>query len=486
MAETVACPSCGSPNETGRKFCGECGRPSHGRAAHARDGESARRQVLRRCGSPLAAATTTSAGAATAARPRCRAPPRLGALCRPRRLHDAAREPGLRGGARASLALLRHEPPPRSSSTAGRSRSSSGDAVTVWGTPTATEDDAERAVRAALGLVAAVSALSGEIERRSCMRARACSPARPPRDHRRRGQGDGRGRAGQLRRADPVGGEAELRVRRRLDAEASELTVVYEDAGKHELKGKEESAQLYRGPASRVRPPRRAEIRRPRAACRTRSRAPAGQELFHALGGRAHRPHRHRHGRRRDRGEVAARLGVLQVLRRARRHRLLASRAVPGVRRRGDVLGARRHGAHALPDRRGRRQRERALQARGRARRAHPRRGRAGLRRAHAREPARDRGGAGLARAPRPLRRLGASSSSGSRAPIRPCSCSRTCSGPMRACSTSSSTCSSGRGRARASSSSSRGPSCWRSARAGVRAAATSRRSISTRSPSPR
>ena len=41
-----------------------------------------------------------------------------------------------------------------------------GDAVmAVWGTPTATEDDAERAVRAALDLVAAVSALGDEVGR---------------------------------------------------------------------------------------------------------------------------------------------------------------------------------------------------------------------------------------------------------------------------------------------------------------------------------
>ncbi len=39
-----------------------------------------------------------------------------------------------------------------------------GDAVmAVWGTPVATEDDAERAVRAALDLVAAVSALGDEV-----------------------------------------------------------------------------------------------------------------------------------------------------------------------------------------------------------------------------------------------------------------------------------------------------------------------------------
>src|SRR5439155_23175719 len=39
-----------------------------------------------------------------------------------------------------------------------------GDAVmAVWGTPTATEDDADRAARAALDLVAAVSALGDEV-----------------------------------------------------------------------------------------------------------------------------------------------------------------------------------------------------------------------------------------------------------------------------------------------------------------------------------
>src|SRR5213078_4730674 len=48
-----------------------------------------------------------------------------------------------------------------------------GDAVmAVWGTPVATEDDAERAVRAALDLVAAVHALGDEVGV-SQLRARA-------------------------------------------------------------------------------------------------------------------------------------------------------------------------------------------------------------------------------------------------------------------------------------------------------------------------
>ena len=121
-----------------------------------------------------------------------------------------------------------------------------GDAVmAVWGTPTATEDDAERAVRAALDLVAAVSALGDEL--------------RAPELHARAGVltgeaavtlgAEGQGMvAGDLVNtasriqslAEPgtvLVGEATRR--------ASELTIAYEDAGAHELKGKEEAVLLH-------------------------------------------------------------------------------------------------------------------------------------------------------------------------------------------------------------------------------------------------
>ncbi|HET7568545.1 MAG TPA: adenylate/guanylate cyclase domain-containing protein [Gaiellaceae bacterium] len=135
-----------------------------------------------------------------------------------------------------------------------------GDAVmAVWGTPTANEDDAERAVRTALDLVAAVSGLADEL-----------------------GAGDLRLRAGVLtgEAAVTVGALGEgmvagdlVNTASRIQAEAepgtvlvgdatrraTEAAIAYEDAGFHHLKGKTEPQRLHR--ALRVIAARRGEGR---------------------------------------------------------------------------------------------------------------------------------------------------------------------------------------------------------------------------------
>src|SRR2546425_1277595 len=116
----------------------------------------------------------------------------------------------------------------------------------VWGTPTATEDDAERAVRAALDLVAAVSALGDEV-----------------------GVPELRARAGVLtgEAAVTIGAEGEGMVAGDLvntasrvqsvaepgtvlvgesTRRATEQTIVYEEAGSFELKGKEGLTPLWK------------------------------------------------------------------------------------------------------------------------------------------------------------------------------------------------------------------------------------------------
>ena len=122
-----------------------------------------------------------------------------------------------------------------------------GDAVmAVWGTPVAREDDAERAVRAALSLTGAVATLGGEI-----------------------GMPELRLRAGVLTgsAAVEVGAEGEgmvlgdtVNTASRLQSiaepgsvlvndatrRASEAAIAYEDAGTHQVKGRDEPVHAWR------------------------------------------------------------------------------------------------------------------------------------------------------------------------------------------------------------------------------------------------
>jgi class 3 adenylate cyclase len=122
-----------------------------------------------------------------------------------------------------------------------------GDAVmAVWGTPTATEDDAERAVRAALDLVTAVSALGDELGAPE-LRARAgvlTGEAAVTLGAEGQGMvaGDLVNTASRVQSvADPgtvLVGESTRRT--------TEQTVVYEEAGAFELKGKEGLTPLWK------------------------------------------------------------------------------------------------------------------------------------------------------------------------------------------------------------------------------------------------
>ena len=120
-----------------------------------------------------------------------------------------------------------------------------GDAVmAVWGTPTAQEDDAERAVRTALDLVAAVSALGDEVGAPE-LQARAgvlTGEAAVTLGAEGEGMvaGDLVNTASRIQAAAEPGsvlvGEATKR--------ATEAAIAYADAGTHELKGKAEPVRL--------------------------------------------------------------------------------------------------------------------------------------------------------------------------------------------------------------------------------------------------
>jgi len=118
--------------------------------------------------------------------------------------------------------------------------------MAVWGTPVATEDDAERAVRAALDLVAAVSALGQEVAAEG-LRARVgvlTGEAAVTLGAEGQGMvaGDLVNTASRIQSSAEPGqvlvGEATRR--------ATERAIVYAEAGQHELKGKLEPVELWR------------------------------------------------------------------------------------------------------------------------------------------------------------------------------------------------------------------------------------------------
>ena len=130
-----------------------------------------------------------------------------------------------------------------------------GDAVmAVWGAPTANEDDAERAVRAALDLVDAVPTLADALQARAGVLTGEAAVTLGV-----EGQGMVAGdlvnTAARIQSAAHPGtvlvGDATKR--------ATEAAISYADAGSHELKGKAESVPLWQ--AVRVAAPRRGEGR---------------------------------------------------------------------------------------------------------------------------------------------------------------------------------------------------------------------------------
>jgi len=232
------CPNCGTENRPGAKFCVRCGHtlalacPSCGTPYQAGD------LFCAECGHSLQAAAPTEP-----------VPPPRDAPASERRLvsvlfADLVGFTSLsetRDAEEVREILSRYFDSSRRliSLYGGTVEKFIGDAVmAVWGTPTATEDDAERAVRAALDLVTAVSALGDEV-----------------------GAPQLRARAGVLtgEAAVTIGAEGEGMVAGDLvntasriqsiaspgavyvgDAthRATEQTIAYEDAGSHELEGK--------------------------------------------------------------------------------------------------------------------------------------------------------------------------------------------------------------------------------------------------------
>jgi class 3 adenylate cyclase/tetratricopeptide (TPR) repeat protein len=217
LAVELKCPSCGAPYEPDESFCGECGTALVAATAAAPPVETvvAERRLVSVLFADLVGFTTLSES---------RDPEEVRELLS--RYFDTCRRlVGLYGGVVEKFI---------------------GDAVmAVWGTPVATEDDAERAVRTALDLVAAVQALGQEAGIEG-LRARAgVLTGEAAVNLAAVGEGMVAGdlvnTASRVQSAAESGsvfvGEATRR--------ATEGTIVYEPAGNFELKGKEGETPLW-------------------------------------------------------------------------------------------------------------------------------------------------------------------------------------------------------------------------------------------------
>src|SRR5206468_444192 len=165
---SMNCPACGTPAEPNRKFCGECGAQLAVGCPSCGASNAPTAKFCGECGTALQV-TSPARGATPGAKPVARQAPaaerRLVTVLfadlvgfttlSESRDAEEVRELLTRYFDTSRTLIVRY---------GGNVEKFIGDAVmAVWGAPTAREDDAERAVRAALELVGAVSELGTEV-----------------------------------------------------------------------------------------------------------------------------------------------------------------------------------------------------------------------------------------------------------------------------------------------------------------------------------
>ena len=245
MAAEVLCAACGTANAAARKFCGECGSALAVACPTCGTVNAPTAKFCGECGGALRADASTQAAPSVTAAPA--AERRLVSVL----FADLVGFTTLsesRDAEEVRELLSRYFDTCRRliELYGGTVEKFIGDAVmAVWGTPVATEDDAERAVRAALDLVAAVSALGDEVGAPELAARAGVLTGEAAVTLGAEGQGMVAGdivnTAARVQSAAVPGrvfvGEATRR--------ASEQTIVYEDAGAFELKGKEGLTPLW-------------------------------------------------------------------------------------------------------------------------------------------------------------------------------------------------------------------------------------------------
>src|SRR5574337_1573798 len=164
----MTCPSCGHGNAEGQKFCGECGTPLQAACPSCGHVNPPGQKFCGECGTPLGTETAAAPGP-TAPRTSPAAERRLVSILFCDLVGFTTASEG-RDAEDTRELLSRYFEAARTiiERYGGTVEKFIGDAVmAVWGAPVAQEDDAERAVRAALDLVDRVRSLGAGIQARA-------------------------------------------------------------------------------------------------------------------------------------------------------------------------------------------------------------------------------------------------------------------------------------------------------------------------------
>src|SRR6476659_4942956 len=234
----MPCPTCGTENDPGRKFCGECGAALALVCAACGSPNSAGVKFCGECGAALGAKETPARAATAPAAERKMVTVLFADL-----VGFIAASEG-RDAEDTRELLTRYFETCRRLITlyGGTVEKFIGDAVmAVWGTPTANEDDAERAVRTALDLLAAVPELAPGLAARAGVLTGEAAVTLGA-------EGQGMVAGDLVNTAARIQGEADpgTVLVGESTKRATEAAIAYEDAGEHELKGKAEPVALFR------------------------------------------------------------------------------------------------------------------------------------------------------------------------------------------------------------------------------------------------
>jgi len=237
----TVCSNCGAENPPGKRFCGDCGSALAAICASCGGPNPPGKQFCGDCGAPLATVGMSAVPQTPAVAPA--AERRLVSVLFADFVGFTAWSES-RDAEETRDLLSRYFELARTliGRYGGTVEKFIGDAVmAVWGTPVATESDAERAVRAALELVASVPELDPALAARAGVLTGEAAVTIGA-------EGEGMVAGDLVNTASRIQSAAEpgIVLVGEVTRRASEQAIVYEGAGEHELRGKAEPVPLWR------------------------------------------------------------------------------------------------------------------------------------------------------------------------------------------------------------------------------------------------